>query len=232
MTKQHLTERELDEHLRRTLHAVAATVDGKPAGTRESARRHRLGRRLSIGLGAGAVAIPLAAGALFGMGPEYVDELPPKNVLVAGSADGSRYWMVESFHKDPCGPVPGVELVAEENNFIGREWNTVGVTYGTEGAGCGFDVAQALTDPALTYSAATFVGDAFIRAVAVHPDVTAVQLTFDGTTKTIRVHPVDGAGYALLELPPGTSHYSFELVAQGHVVPDSEHNETVPQPRP
>ncbi len=41
-----------------------------------------IGLGVMIGLGAVAIAVPLAAGAFSGVGPEYVDKLPPDNVIV------------------------------------------------------------------------------------------------------------------------------------------------------
>lgn len=113
-----LLEPELDQHLRRTLRAVAATIEDEPTA---ATRKRRPSRRTLVSLGAVAVAVPLAAGAIIGIGPEYVDTIPPDNVIVADSLDGIRYWVVESFHTDECdNPLAGVEIVIEEDNIIGR----------------------------------------------------------------------------------------------------------------
>ncbi len=231
MTQQ-LTELELDQHLRRTLRAVAATVEAEARATPRPRRRPR--RRLMVGLGAIAVAAPLAAGAVIGFGPEYVDQIPPDNVIVAGSVDGDRYWMVESFHTDACDqPTPGVELVVEQSNIIGREWNTQGVSYGeTPASGCGQDVSDALADPSLSYSGGSFVGDTFLLLYAVHPDVTAVRVTTDSATQEVEVHRLDGAGYAVFEVPPETTQYTVELLIDGDVVPGSTQTRAVPEPLP
>lgn len=238
MTNTQLTEPELDQRLRTTLRAVAATVADEPTA---APQRRRPGRRVMIGLGAVAIAVPLAAGAFYGVGPEYVDKLPPDNVIVAGSIGGSRYWVFESSRTDECGkPVPGVELGVEEHNLLGQEWNTSGHSYGEPrpyGRGgrlgrCGNDVSEALADPALSYSSGTFVGDAFVRVFAVHPDITAVRLTIDGATQDVGVHRVDGAGYSVVEVPPDSTQFTVELLIDGEVVPDSEETRAMPDPSP
>jgi len=228
MTNQRLTEPELDQHLRHTLRAVAAMVDGEP----EVAQRTRRPlRRTLVGLGALAVAVPLTAAAIVGVGPEYVDAQPPHNVIVAGSIDGQRYWMVQSFHTDACDqPVPGVETVVADQNIFGQEWDTHGISYGEPRAGgCGYDVSSSLADPSLSYSDGSFVGDTLVEVYAVHPDVTSVLVTVDGSTRNVEVYPLGGAGYALFEVPPGSAQYTVELSIDGHVVPGSRETRTVPE---
>lgn len=222
---------ELDERLRRTLRAVAATVGDQ--STFAPGRRRR-GRRILVGFGAVAIAGALAAGAFYGVGNEYVDKMPPDNVIVAGSIDGDRYWMVESLHTDSCGePMPGVEIVSEESNIIGQEWNTMGVNYGEPrrlgGGQCGFELSEALADPALSYSGGMFVGDAFVWVVAVHPDITAVRLTIDGAAKEVAVHRLNGAGYCVMALPEGTVGFTVALLIDGQLVPGSKETRSVPR---
>ena len=235
MTHRKLTDPELDQHLRRTLQAIAATVDEQtPAASRS--RRCRA-RPVIVGLAAVAVAVPLAAAAVVGLGPEYVDTMPPDDVVVAGDVDGRRYWLVQSFHTDACGlPVPGVELVLEESNLIGREWNTAGISYGEPRApgsggrteGCGYDVSAAMRNPAVSYSGGIFSGDTFLQMYAVHPDVSAVRVTIGGSSQVVAVHPVDGAGYAVFEVPPDAATYTVELLVDGTVVPGSTTTRDVP----
>jgi len=230
MTSNQFTDAELDHHVRRTLQAVAATIAEAPSTARSAALRRR-GRRILLGLGAIAVAAPLAAGGLIGFGPEYVDELPPGNVITTGILDGERYWMVESFHQDSCGqPMPGVELVVEKQNIIGQEWSTTGYSYGEpiararngrEMRTCGYDTSQALANPAISFSSGAQVGDAMIWVYAVHPDVTALRVTIDGATEEVPVYPVDAAGYALIELPEATESYTVDLLINDDVVPGS-----------
>ena len=238
MTEKHITDSDLDLHLRRTLQAVAATVQEVP-DVAASTRRHRRGRRMLLGLGSIAIAVPLTTGAIALFGPEHVDQLPPGDVIVAGDIDGERYWMVESFHRDVCGQLmAGVEVVVEERNLIGDEWSTTGYSYGEplppsndggEVGRCGYDPTEALSNPALSFSGGTKVGDAFLWVYAVHPDVTAVRVIMDGVTQDEPVHPVDGAGYALIELPEGTSSYTVELLMGSDVVPGSKETQEVPR---
>jgi len=90
-----LTGLELDQRLRRTLRAVADTVETVETEPAAVATRRRPGRRALFGLGAVAIDVPLAAGAMIRIGPEYVHRIPPEDVIVAGSVDGDRCWMVE-----------------------------------------------------------------------------------------------------------------------------------------
>ncbi len=238
MTTKHLTEPELDQHLRRTLQAVAATIDGEPTA---APKRRRLGRRTMVGLGAVTIAVPMAAGAFYGVGSEYVDKIPPDNVIVAGSIDENRYWLVESSSTDDCGnPEPGAELVVEDRNILGREWNTLGITYGDPRivrrggqimGWCGYDVSDALADPARSDSGGSFVDDTFLLRYAVHPAVTALRVTIDGSTQRIEVHSLNGAGYAIFEVPADSAQYTVELLIDGEVVPGSRETRAVPEPR-
>ena len=130
----------IEDQIRHTLHTVAETVteaadtQPAPASAPDRTRRRRWGTWSLIG---GAVAVPvlLAAGAYVQQGPEYVDQIPADTIIVKGDIDGDRYLLVENrrtYHR--CGePVPGVELVEEDENLLGSEWNTVGEMYG-EGA--------------------------------------------------------------------------------------------------
>ena len=234
MTTPPLRDPDLDQHLRRTLRAVAASVEVHPrplqaATTASPPARWKARRRALLALVAAGTAAVTAA-AVVRSGPEYVDHLPPDGVILTGKADGLRYWMVESFHDDNCGrPFTGVEVVAEDRNLIGQEWDTTGYGYGEVGRnGCGYDATAALADPARSFSGGTFVGDAFVAVYAVHPDVDAVRLTVGGSGRDIAVHRVDGAGYALLELPPGTTDYTVSLLDGDSVVPGSTDEKTVP----
>ncbi len=229
MTNTHLVDPEFDQHLRRTLHEVAAKVEDAPTVAPEK-RRSR--RRAMVGLGAAAVAVPLAAGAIMGIGSEYVDELPPGNVIVTGSIDGSRYWMVEAFHKDDCGkPFPGVELVIEDSNIVGQEWNTLGMSFGSFPVqGCSYDNSDWLADPSRWDISGTFLDESFVRMIAVHPLITAVRVTIDGSPQSVAVHRVDGAGYGIFEVPPDSTKYTVELLIDGEVVPGSRSTRAVPEP--
>lgn len=222
------TDPALDEHLRRCLRAVADTVTDAPApAVAPAPRSRRPGRRIAVGLAVAALVAPLAAAALFGEGPEYVDQVPPDHIVASGKADGGRYWLTESDRTDNCGgPVTGVELVAEAENVVGREWNTVGFGYGEPGS-CGYDDTAALRDPSLSYASGAFVGDTVVWVMAVHPDVTGVRVETGDRTERLEVYTVDGAGYTLTELAPGT-RFRTELLIGDEVVPGSEQVRTAP----
>ncbi len=226
---------DIEQRVRHTLHTVAATVTETElsAAARSTATR-RPRRRWRIGLGIGAVAIPLtmAAAAFVHQGPEYVDTIPKSDIIATGSVDGSRYLLIEASRTDQCGqPVTGVELVEEKENLIGSEWNTIGVQYG-EPTACSPGVAtdRYLKDPALYDDSGTTVGDSFVWLWAVHPDVTAVRITADDYTKDLPVYRVDGAGYALFEIPENLHEYTAELLVNGQVVPGSVEEHDSPHP--
>ena len=85
----------------------------------------------AIGGGVAIAAIPLAAGAWVQFGPEYVDRIPPADPIISGSLDGERYWVVDGRDDPRCPNSPsGVELIVEENNLVGQEWNTTGAVFG------------------------------------------------------------------------------------------------------
>jgi hypothetical protein len=226
---------EVEERVRRTLTTVAATLtEGSVGSTAATRRPLRSGRRWRIGLGIGVVAVPLAfaAAAFVHRGPEYVDTIPPEDIIVTGSVDGSRYLLIETRRTDECGdPVTGVELVEERENLIGSEWSTIGTAYGEPNA-CGNVTVtdRYLADPALYEDSGTTVGDSFVWLWAVHPEVTAVRITADDYTEELRVHQVDGAGYALFEIPQDMHEYTAELLVDGRVVPRATEEQTVPTP--
>jgi hypothetical protein len=228
MNTSTLPDPDLEERLRTTLHAVASTVEDMPGATTPGNR----GRRLALAVGAVGITTAVAAAAVIRMGPEYVDVLPPDNVVVAGEADGGRYWLVEMTRTVGCPEPPtGVELIKENSNLVGQEWNTSGLGYGEPvDQGCRYDASAALRDPATAYSGGSFSGDTFLVTYAVHPDVTAVRLTIDGNTTTVPVHDVDGAGYSIFEVPAGTDSYTVELLIGDTPVPGSRQTRAVPTP--
>jgi hypothetical protein len=229
-----LNTEEIEQRVRHTLSTVAATLTEDFVGSPARSRRASRSKRRRRGLGIGVVAIPLtfAAATLMHQGPEYVDTIPPEDIIVTGSVDGSRYLLIESSRTDNCGdPVTGVELVEEKENLLGSEWNTIGAQYGEPNA-CGGVTAtdRYLSDPALYEDSGTTVGDSFVWLWAVHPDVTTVRITADDYTKDLPVYPVDGAGYAIFEIPKDTHEYTAELLINGQVVPGSAEEQTVPTP--
>jgi hypothetical protein len=221
-------EATLEDRVRHTLHAVAATVSEDPL-PRRSRRRRR-----TWGIVGGALVVPvlLAAGAYVRSGPEYVDTIPPSTIIAQGEVGGDRYLLVES-RRTECGkPVTGVELVEEDENLLGSEWNTIGSRYGEylgdPPSECSFSTDRLLADPALYDDGGTTVGDSFVWLWAVHPDITAVRITAEGETEDLEVYPVDGAGYALYEVPKGLETYTAELVIGDHVVQGSREVQRVP----
>jgi hypothetical protein len=227
----------LERRLRATLHTVAGTVVDHSPGT---APRRSPRRRLRITLGVGAVAVPLAlaAAAVVRSGPEYVDTIPPERIVTTGSVDGSRYLLVESARTGECGePVTGVELVEERENLLGSEWDTSGYEYGEQvERRCGGelhhvnDTSRYLADPALYDGSGTEVGNSFVWVYAVHPDVDTVRISADNYSEDLEVHEVDGAGYAPFEIPDDLTEYTSVLVVDGRVVPGSERTREVPSP--
>ena len=229
----------VEQRVRHTLHTVAETVTEdafatttQPTVTRKSHRR----RRITLGVGAVAIPLALAASAIVRDGPEYVDTIPPQDIVMTGSVDGSRYLLIESDGTDECGqPVTGVELVEERKNLLGSEWSTTGYEYGeyTEagcGSGRGNDISRYLKDPALFNASGAEVGDSFVWVYAVHPDVTAVRITSGDYTKDLKVYKVDGAGYAPFEIPRDMNEYASELLIEGQVIPGSEEERKVQRP--
>ncbi|MEH0830124.1 MULTISPECIES: hypothetical protein [unclassified Micromonospora] len=222
----------LDARLRRTLSAVASTVtDASPVGTEakqhllaQSAsvvrtRRDRRKRRRWLAIGLAATVVPLAAFTTLAIGPEYVDQIPPKDAFITGVEDGERYWLVPSFHKDSCGRTSGVELMMQSNNIIGKEWNTAGTAYGepsedagAPGLGCYVhDEAQWLTDPRRVSKLSQRLGGKdqdgdWITLIAVHPTVTTLRVAHDGgATRDVQTQALPdrpgGPRYAVFTTP-------------------------------
>ncbi|MGI8900105.1 MAG: hypothetical protein ACR2HA_04100 [Nocardioides sp.] len=127
--------------------------------------------------------------------------------------------------------------MADDSNFLGQEWNTVGTTYGEprhvrDGGRCGYDVSRALDDPALSYSGGVLVGETLLWNGAVHPDITAVRATIDGSAHEAAVHPHNGAGYYVIEVPEGSESFTIELLVDGDVVPGSAKTRAFPERTP
>jgi hypothetical protein len=173
--------------------------------------------------------VVLAAGAYVRSGPEYVDTIPASTIVAEGEVGGDRYLLVESRRSECDKPVTGVELVEEDENLLGSEWNTIGSRYGEHLDPCHFSTERFLANPALYDDGGTTVGDSFVWLWAVHPDVTAVRITADGETHDLEVYSVDGAGYALYEVPKDLQTYIAELVVGDEVVPGSREVQRVPE---
>jgi hypothetical protein len=228
-----ITRDPIEDQIRHTLHTVASTITAEthPRDAATPTRPRSQRRRWSLIGGAVAVPVLLAAGAYVRSGPEYVDQIPADTIIVRGDVDGDRYLLVESrrtYLRCDDRPVPGVELVEEDENLLGSEWNTIGEMYGEGGGDCGPDTSRYLANPALYNDGGTAVGDSFVWLWAVHPDVTAVRITTEDSSEDLPVYAVDGAGYALYEIPSDVRHYTAELLIGDRVVPGSTEEQRVP----
>lgn len=215
-------EHKLDQHLRRTLAVVAATVhEDSAADSGAVPRRSRLRRRLLTGAGVTIAAIPLAAAAVVQFGPEYVDRIPPANPIISGNLDGERYWIVDGRISPRCAGSPsGIELIAEENNILGQEWNTVSAFFG-ESTQDGCNTRRIDVPPAYTYDydGGTMVGDGMLWMGALHPDVDQVRVSLDGGEPfdaTTFEH--EGRTYYVQEVPPDTATFTIDYVVDGEVL--------------
>ncbi|YCK32720.1 hypothetical protein ACNF49_01020 [Actinomadura sp. ATCC 39365] len=230
-------EPELDSRLRRTLSAVAMTVGDidepqvAPFPTRPRLPRRR---RLASALGTVMIMAPLLGFAYVQVGAEYVDRLPTENALFQGRSGTDQYWLVPSFHQDPCGkPMPGVELVSRRRNIVGAAWDTAIVTYGRANAdakGC-FTAGPQSASPGQADIAVTRLGPGddhttdWIVFGAFHPSVHSVRLTAgDAATRTVSTLPRtdDPAGprYAALTMPASVTQATITLLdSHGVAVP-------------
>lgn len=223
MTTRTDTDDELDERLRRTLSAVAATVQDEPAASPVPiSRRSRRRRRLVVGAGAALVAIPVAAAAVVGLGPEHVDRIPPADPIISGSIDGERYWIVDGKEGPRCDGGPsGITVIAEQDNVVGQEWNTVGYFFGTPTRdGCAPSATEASPDQTYFSDGGQSIGDGMLWAGALHPDVDQVRVSLDGEDPSdVDTFTHEGDGYFVLEVPPGTVTFTVDYVVDGEVVP-------------
>ncbi len=232
MTTRPDHEHKLDEHLRRTLAAVAATVEQRSADGSVPVPPHSLRRRrLIVGAGVTIAAIPLAAAAMVRFGPEYVDEIPPANPIVSGHLDGERYWVVDGREILGCAGFPsGVELIAEEDNVVGKEWNTVGAFFGEPTAeGCAPRPADGQPEDTYYSDGGLMVGDGMLWMGALHPDIDHVRVSLgSGEPVDVETFEHEGGTYFVLELPPGTATFTVTYLVDGEVVEppsgeDAEH---------
>ncbi len=222
------TDEDLERHLRRTLTAVAATVTEEPIKATASTSRRR---RLLVAAGVTVAAVPLAAAAIVNFGPEYVDEIPPPNPLVSGSIDGERYWVVDGRVPDHCeGSPSGVELIAEEDNLVGHEWNTVGAVFG-EPTSDGCAPTEPTGRPEDTYysDGGVVAGAGMLWMGALHPDVDEVRADLGQGPKDVETFEHEGGTYYVLEVSPGTATVTIEYLVDGRVLvpPSGERAEHV-----
>ncbi len=107
-------------------HSSTLRPHGRAGNGAELAHRHRASVRSRSRL-------PSQQPRLVNEGPEYVDAIPPEQIVTSGEVDGSRYLLIESDRTGECGePYEGVELVEEDENLLGSEWNTTGYQYGEQ----------------------------------------------------------------------------------------------------
>lgn len=216
------SDRELGQHLRRTLAAVAATVTEVPLPYAEQpARPPKRRRRLVVGVGAGLAAVPLAAAAVVGFGPEHVDRLPPADPIVTGSIGGEQYWIVDGRDFSECeGHPSGVEVIAEDSNIVGQEWNTVGYRFGEPDEwGCAPVTADEPPANTYYYDGGQVVGDGMLWAGALHPDIDEVKVSFDGATSfDAETFTHEGGNYFAVEVPSGTATLTVDYLTDGRVV--------------
>jgi hypothetical protein len=221
---------ELDQHLRRTLAAVADTVHEEPGRAPAATSRSRR-RRLLVAAGVSIAAVPLAAAAVVNFGPEYVDEIPPPDPIISGSIDGERYWVVDGRVPDRCeGSPSGIELIAEENNLVGREWNTSGAFFGEPTVnGCAPTQGQGLPEDSYYSDGGIVVGDGMLWMGELHPDVDEVRADLGSESVDVETFEHEGGRYYLLEVPPGTTTFTVEYVVDGQVLaaPSGERAEHV-----
>ncbi|CAA9359344.1 MAG: hypothetical protein AVDCRST_MAG72-2112 [uncultured Nocardioidaceae bacterium] len=223
MTTRADFDHELDQHLRRTLTAVADTVQEEPTGsTALPPRRPRRRRRLIVGADTAFAAIPLAAAAVVGFGPEYVDRLPPAEPIVSGSLDGERYWVVDGRDIPRCAGLPsGIDVIAEDSNVVGQEWNTFGYFFGTPTADGGCAPKSPDDPPESTYysDGGQTIGDGMLWVGALHPDVDQVRVSLGGAEPfNAETFTHEGGTFFALEVPPGTAMFTVAYVVDGEVV--------------
>ncbi|MBB5867213.1 hypothetical protein F4553_000592 [Allocatelliglobosispora scoriae] len=225
----------LDARLRSTLRQVAAAAippgHPEPAARAVTAPARRPRRRWRPALVLAAVLVPLTAAGVV-LGREYVDQIPPKNVFYTGvAADGERYWLVPSFHDNPCDPAlphPGIEWLQEARNSVGGEWASAGFTYGDyDGRTCAVDEAPWLADPGRVGVGSSRLGadeqGERLYVVGAHPTVVTLRVTVGGRTFDVGTVPVpgraDGPRYAAFPVPAGQPIEVSMLDGAGAVVP-------------
>lgn len=233
-------DEQLDAHLRRTLTTVAATITDTTRDASGTSQLRRRRRAVSIASVAAIATAALASVAWNKFDEGEIDRIPVEAAVLTGSADGFDWWLIPSAaiegHTNPCGvPMPGVEVVSDDANKPGLEWNTGGVAYG-EPVGIAkytcsadereVDEAAWLGDPRQLDGLFTRLGDndnpdsPWITAFAVHPSVTELEISVDNDapinprTVALPTRP-SGPRYAAAVLPADACHVTIRFFANG-----------------
>ncbi len=233
-------DEQLDAHLRRTLATVAATITDTtrdPSGTSRPGRRRRA---VSIASVAAIATAALVSVAWNKFDEGEIDRIPVEAAVLSGTADGVDWWLIPSAaiegHTNPCGvPMPGVEVISDDANKPGLEWNTGGVAYGEPSGIAKYrcsaderevDEAAWLDDPRQVSGLFTRLGDndnpdsPWITAFAVHPSVTEIEIRADGgapihaPTVALPTRP-SGPRYAAATLPADACNIAIQFLHHG-----------------
>jgi hypothetical protein len=239
-----LLERELGDHLSRTLRAAAASAPtwvrlGEPADPAAAARqRKRRWRRLGGILAVGGLAVGGTA-AWLTRGPGQIERIEVEHALVHGSGPSGDWYLLPvgvgtpDWGTEHC-RYPGVAMIAEVINRPGQEWNGGGVDYGeavdsADDSDCPVEYDAWLADPTrfnlgygrLGYERpSTPIGG----YAAVHPTIRSIRVEADDqparVVRTVaRPDAPDGPRYAGFAVPGRTQRITVTLLdADGHAV--------------
>lgn len=236
-------DEQLDAHLRRTLTTVAATITDTTRATAGASRPRRRRRAVRIAGVAAIATAALTAVAWNKFDEGEISRIPVEAAVLMGSADGFDWWLIPSAaiegHTNPCGvPMPGVEVVSDDANKPGLEWNTGGVAYGEPSGIAKYtcsadelevDEAAWLDDPSQVSGLFARLGDndnpgsPWISAFAVHPSVTEIEIRVDGgapinaPTVALRTRPT-GPRYSAATLPADACNITIRFLAHGNPI--------------
>jgi hypothetical protein len=231
-----VTDADLEDRLRRTLVAVAATVDttqrhADPTCTlvrshSQTGRRPARPRTVVGAAALGATTLLLAAGAILSSNPDVLTRMPD-DILQRGSVDGDTWYMIPEPGTDMCGQQwPGVRVFFGSDNIINvDELGGGGMSYRAhdhETAGC----VRAAGPEDLLDPTAVSIGfmnteedptrGTWVGTIGVHPDITSLVVTSPGqvpqrlTTVAVPDDPT-GPRYTVFTVPYGGRDYGVEL---------------------
>jgi len=234
----------LAAHLRRTLHAVADTIDDDvhdqvgvipegPSATRPRTRRRALALVAVLALG----AVSLVGWKVFN--PDAIVRIPTEEALMGGAAEeGGAWWLLPTEamtgQSSSCNPPESsVVFVSAASNRSGDEMNAGGVVYGEPSAAspC-HDVSSWLANPARFDIGRTRLGPsndggdestAWGYFATVHPSVTKVRVTaddhpaFEVLTAPLRGRP-DGPRFAGFTTSPDTRLVTVQLIDEAGTI--------------